>query len=144
MFADQILADKGRDVATIAPEATVSDALAELAEYNVGALVVSRDGVHLAGIVSERDIVRALARDGADALQTTIADLMKSDVATCEGRSDSAEMMSLMTERRFRHLPVVEDGRITGIISIGDVVKVRIDELANEREELVDYIRQGR
>lgn len=144
VFADQILANKGRDVATIAPEATVGEAVAELAEFNVGALVVSSDGVHLSGIISERDIVRALARDGSGVLERTIADLMQSDVATCDGHSDSTEMMSLMTERRFRHLPVIEDGQIVGIISIGDVVKVRIDELASEREELVGYIRQGR
>lgn len=144
MFADQILATKGRDVATIAPTATVTDAVAELAARNVGALVVSSDGSHLDGIVSERDVVRALARDGAAVLDMTVADLMKTNVATCEPRSDTEGMMALMTERRFRHLPVLENGRIAGIISIGDVVKVRIDELATEREELVDYIRQGR
>lgn len=144
MFADQILANKGRDVATIAPQASVSDALAQLAQHNVGALVVSTDGQSLEGIVSERDIVRSLASHGADALRMAVGDLMAADVATCEPRSDTEGMMELMTERRFRHLPVMDDGRICGIISIGDVVKVRIDELASEREDLVGYIRQGR
>ena len=144
MFADEILDEKGRTLATIAPEATVTEAAATLAEHNIGALVVSEDGETVVGIISERDIVRRLARDGAAALDATVADLMKTEVASCHGRADTEEMMSTMTAGRFRHLPVVDDGRLRGIISIGDVVKVRIGELATEREQLVDYIREGR
>lgn len=144
MFADQILDNKGRDVATIAPDATVADAVAALAEHNVGALVVSTDGEHLQGIISERDVVRALARDGAAALEQSVADLMAGEVATCDGRADTEGMMNVMTTGRFRHLPVMDGDRLSGIISIGDVVKVRIDELATEREQLVGYIQHGR
>ncbi len=144
MLADQILDSKGREVATIAPDATVADALAALAHHNVGALVVSSDGTSVTGIISERDIVRRLASDGVGAMSLAIRELMQSEVATCSGRADTEQIMNTMTEGRFRHMPVVEDGRLTGIISIGDVVKVRIGELANEREQLVGYIRDGR
>lgn len=144
MFADQILDEKGHDVATIDADATVAEAVAFLAEHNVGALVVSGDGRSVDGIISERDVVRALAATGAGVLQHKVAELMKSPVATCEGRADAGQIMDTMTAGRFRHLPVVKDGALTGIISIGDVVKVRITELASEREQLVGYIRDGR
>lgn len=144
MLADQILDSKGRGVATIAPDATVSDALSMLAEHNVGALVVSADGDAVDGIISERDVVRRMAADGAAALSFAVRDLMKTEVATCDGRADTEKIMNVMTDGRFRHMPVVEDGRLQGIISIGDVVKVRIGELATEKDQLVDYIRDGR
>ena len=144
MLADQILDSKGRVVATIAPDATVSDAVAMLAEHNVGALVVSADGAAVDGIISERDIVRRMAADGANTPGLTVRDLMKAEVATCDGRADTQKIMNVMTDGRFRHMPVVEDGRLQGIISIGDVVKVRIGELATEKEQLVGYIRDGR
>lgn len=144
MLADQILDAKGRDVATIAPDATVSAALSMLAEHNVGALVVSADGGAVDGIISERDIVRRMAGDGASALTLAVSELMKSEVATCDGRADTERIMGIMTDGRFRHMPVVENGRLQGIISIGDVVKVRIGELATEKDQLVDYIRDGR
>lgn len=144
MLADQILDEKGREVATIAPDDTVSSALAMLAQHNVGALVVSTDGATVEGILSERDVVRRLAADGAAAMDLAVRDLMKAEVATVDGRADTERIMNVMTEGRFRHMPVVEDGRLQGIISIGDVVKVRIGELATEREQLVDYIRDGR
>ncbi len=144
MLADQILDSKGRDVATIAPEATVNDAIAALAQHNVGALVVSSDGSSVTGIISERDIVRRLASIGPEAMSLAVRELMKAEVATCSGRADTEQIMNTMTEGRFRHMPVVEDDRLTGIISIGDVVKARIGELASEREQLVGYIRDGR
>ncbi len=144
MLADQILDAKGRDVAVIAPDATVADAVAVLAEHNVGALVVSSDGTTVSGILSERDVVRRLASGGSDAMAAAVRDLMKTEVATCTGRTDSEQIMDTMTNGRFRHMPVVDDGRLVGIISIGDVVKVRIGELASEREQLVGYIRDGR
>ncbi len=144
MLADQILDSKGREVATVAPDATVSDALAMLAQHNVGALVASADGSSVDGILSERDIVRRLAADGSAALDLAVRDLMKTEVATCDGRANTEQIMNVMTNGRFRHMPVVEDGALRGIVSIGDVVKVRIDELATEKDQLVDYIREGR
>lgn len=143
MLVDQILDSKGRAVATVAPDATVADAVAALAEHNVGALVVSSDGRTVEGIVSERDIVRGLA-SGPDVLGRVVRELMATDVSTCHGRSDVEEVMGAMTAGRFRHLPVVAGDELIGIISIGDVVKARIDELATETEQLVGYIREGR
>lgn len=143
MLVDRILDAKGRAVATVAPDATVADAVAALAEHNVGALVVSSDGSTVEGILSERDIVRGLAT-GTDVMERRVQDLMATDVSTCHGRSDIEELMSTMTSGRFRHLPVVDDGCLCGIISIGDVVKARIDELATETQQLVGYIRDGR
>lgn len=144
MLADQILDSKGREVATIAPDATVRAAAEALAGANVGALVVSPDGATLAGIVSERDIVRQLAVDGPSLLDQPVATIMRAEVHTCTGAENVDELMHRMTERRIRHLPVVADGALAGIISIGDVVKVRVDELETERSQLVDYIRTGR
>lgn len=144
MLVDQILAEKGRDVATVTPETTVADAVAALARHNVGALVVSVDGSSVDGILSERDVVRRIASDGGPALQLPVRDLMQAEVATCDGHADSEHVMNTMTNGRFRHLPVVADGKLAGIISIGDVVKVRITELATETEQLVGYIRDGR
>lgn len=144
MIVDQILAEKGRDVATVTPDTTVAGAVAALAQHNVGALVVSVDGSTVDGILSERDIVRRIAEVGGQALDQPVRDLMKAEVATCDGHADSEHVMNTMTEGRFRHLPVVADGKLAGIISIGDVVKVRITELATEAEQLVGYIRDGR
>ena len=144
MLAEQILASKGHDVATVSPTATVADALGQLAEHNVGALVVSDDGTHVGGIISERDIVRRLASDGQETLALQVAELMQAEVATIGARTDTEHIMSVMTEGRFRHIPVVEDDQLCGIISIGDVVKARISELATEKDQLVGYIRSGR
>lgn len=144
MLADQILARKGRDVATIGPDATITEALAELARRNVGALVVSSDGTTVDGILSERDVVRRLASDGADVLGRRVADVMVAEVTTCAGATSTPELMALMTDRRVRHVPVLAEGRLTGIVSIGDVVKTRVDELEAESRQLVDYIRTGR
>lgn len=143
MQVERILDSKGRAVATVAPGASVADAVVALAEHNVGALVVSTDGRTVEGIISERDIVRGLA-DGPDVLHRLVRDLMATDVSTCNGRSEIEELMATMTSGRFRHLPVVDEGGLSGIISIGDVVKARIDELATETQQLVGYIRDGR
>ena len=143
MLVDQILDAKGRDVATVAPDASIADAVRELAERNVGALVVSADGSSVDGIVSERDIVRQLASE-PDVLSRRVSELMVHDVATCDCRTGIDELMGTMTTRRFRHVPVVQDGRLCGIVSIGDVVKARIDELATETQQLVGYIQNGR
>ena len=142
MRAKDILERKGADVATVAPETTVRDAVAALARHNVGALVVSPDGSRVVGIMSERDVVRRLATDGAAVLDRPVEALMKRDVMTCAPTTSCDDLMETMTEGRFRHVPVVEDG-LVGIVSIGDVVKVRIDELATEREQLAGYIAGG-
>lgn len=143
MLVDQILDAKGREVATVAPDASIADAVRMLADLNVGALVVSADGSAVDGIVSERDIVRQLAA-GPDVLGRRVDELMVHDVETCTCRTDTEELMNTMTSRRFRHVPVVDGGRLCGIVSIGDVVKSRIDELATETQQLVGYIQNGR
>ena len=110
-----------------------------LAEYNIGALVVSADGAAVDGIVSERDVVRRLHADES-VLDAAVSTIMSSQVQTCEKDATVNELMSIMTERRFRHVPVVEDGRLTGIVSIGDVVKSRMSELEFERDQLDHYV----
>jgi len=143
VLVDQILDAKGREVATVAPDASIADAVRELASRNVGALVVSADGQAVDGIVSERDIVRRLASE-PDVLARRVDELMVHEVATCDSRTDTEELMNTMTAGRFRHVPVVDGGRLCGIVSIGDVVKSRIDELATETQQLVGYIQHGR
>jgi CBS domain-containing protein len=144
MQTDQILDRKGRDVATIAPDAAVRAAVEQLGSANVGALVVSADGTSVQGIVSERDVVRRLAAAGPTLLDEPVSSIMQADVFTCTGADPVDDLMHRMTEHRIRHLPVVDDGRLVGIISIGDVVKTHVDALEKEREQLVDYIRTGR
>jgi CBS domain-containing protein len=140
MNVQTILSAKGTEVATIAPSATLAEATEMLRARGFGALVVSADGTALDGIVSERDIVRALAADGVATLERKIATCMSSEVFTC-GPSDSIDaLMSMMTERRIRHLPVVDDNGLAGMISIGDVVKYRLGELERENDQLHDYI----
>jgi CBS domain-containing protein len=143
VLADQILERKGREVATILPDASVREAAEALAEANVGALVVSSEESALAGIVSERDIVRRLASDGPGLLDQPVSTIMRSELHTCAGTDHVDQLMHLMSEHRIRHLPVVDGGALVGIISIGDVVKTRVDELETEKEQLVDYIRTG-
>lgn len=143
MRASSILDSKGHEVATVAPDDTVREAVAALSRHNVGALVVSPDGDEVSGIISERDVVRRLATDGAAVLDRQVADIMKREVRTCEPSEHTDQLMETMTAGRFRHVPVLDDGRLIGIISIGDVVKVRIDELATEREQLEGYIAHG-
>ncbi|TYK45328.1 CBS domain-containing protein [Actinomadura decatromicini] len=135
-----ILRRKGDTVATVRPEATVRQLLAVLAEHNIGAVVVSPDGASIAGIVSERDVVRRMHERGAGLLDRPVSEIMTAEVRSC-GPGDLVEdLRRTMTEHRFRHVPVVEDGRLAGIVSIGDVVKSAIDELQSEREHLVGYI----
>jgi CBS domain-containing protein len=127
-------------VTTIAPDASIATAVALLRRHAIGALVVSRDGVAVDGILSERDIVIALADHGAAALDLSVAKLMSRDVITC-GRDDAiADLAALMTERRIRHLPVVDRGALVGIVSIGDVVKSRIDEVEGEASSMREFI----
>ncbi|WP_040778091.1 CBS domain-containing protein [Nocardia pneumoniae] len=143
MRISEILRRKGSDVATVAPDTTVRTLLAALAERNIGAVVVSPDGNAIAGIVSERDVVRSLHARGADLLDTPVSEIMTSDVRTCALDDRVDGLRRIMTEHRIRHLPVVHEGRLVGIVSIGDVVKSAISELATEREHLVEYL-QGR
>jgi CBS domain-containing protein len=135
-----ILDRKGAGVATIPPDATVIDALRALADHDVGALVVSAAGDTVDGIISERDIVRRLAEDGQAALTAPVKDVMTADVRTCGPDETSDAVMEVMTTHRGRHLPVVVDGRLAGIVSIGDVVKAQIDELTFEKESMQSYI----
>ena len=137
-----VLRGKGGAVVTINPDATVTELLAGLAEHNIGAMVVvGPDGVK--GIVSERDVVRQLHANGASTLELPVEKIMTSVVSTC-AKSDTVDSLTLlMTEHRVRHAPVVTDGRLGGIVSIGDVVKNRIDELETERAALTDYITGG-
>lgn len=141
MNVQSILGVKGTDIVTISSGASLADAVQTMRDASVGALVVSDDGAHIAGIVSERDVVRALANHGASVLGRPVSSAMSADVVTCR-RGDSVEsLMRSMTERRIRHLPVVDDdGVLGGIISIGDVVKSRLGELESENRHLVDYI----
>lgn len=138
---DVIHAKGSQGVVTIDPGATVRELVALLAEHNVGALVVSEDGERVAGIVSERDVVRRLHAD-AGVLDSPVSSIMTTEVRTCAGEDALTDLMQLMTEHRIRHVPVVADGRLTGIISIGDVVKNRIGELEFERDQLDHYVHQ--
>ena len=138
----EVIAGKAiKDVVTVRPEATVRDLLALLAEHNIGAAVVSTDGTSVDGIVSERDIVRRLNGNDA-ALGSTVSDIMTSDVRTCDVSSSLDDVRNTMTQGRFRHLPVVEDGKLVGVISIGDVVKAHIDQVEFERDQLDSYVHQ--
>ncbi|WP_433192385.1 CBS domain-containing protein [Nocardia sp. CA-107356] len=136
----EILRRKGSEVATVVPETTVRTLLCTLAEHNIGAVVVSPDGNRIVGIVSERDVVRSLHARGAALLDTPVSEIMTVDVRTCEPDDRVDGLRSTMTEHRIRHLPVVHDGRLIGIVSIGDVVKSAISELATERQHLVEYV----
>jgi len=137
-----VLRSKGTEVATISPTATVSELLAELSENNIGAMVVLADD-GIAGIVSERDIVRRLHERGSAALRAPVSEIMTTAVATCTPDETVDHLTVLMTERRIRHVPVVSNGRLAGIVSIGDVVKSRMDELEHAQEQLQAYIVQG-
>jgi CBS domain-containing protein len=140
MRISDILRVKGNEVVTVAPDMSVEGLIAELARHRIGAVVVSRDGTAVEGIVSERDIVRALAEHGPAVLSQPVSKIQTTQVrpVTPEARLEDVER--LMTDRRFRHVPVVINDRLAGVVSIGDVVKNRIDELEAERTTLADYI----
>jgi CBS domain-containing protein len=143
MNVTTILSAKGRDVATIAPTATVADAVKLLTERKIGALIITGAGGRITGIVSERDIVRALARHGTGALQSPLNEVMTRKVVTCGPNDSIANLMELMTSGKFRHLPVMDADRLAGIVSIGDVVKSRLAELEFEQTALRDYIQSA-
>ncbi len=140
MLVRHIVSVSGADVATTRPDATIADAAKLLKERNVGALVITTVDGRLAGILSERDLVRGLPDHGADLLALKVKDRMTAEVTTCSPDDRVDGIMKLMTEGRFRHLPVVEDGKLVGIVSIGDVVKSRLEELESETTTLREYI----
>jgi CBS domain-containing protein len=144
VYVRQILEDKGTVVDTVVTAATLTDVANLLAAHGVGALVVSDDGETIAGIVSERDLARAIAATGAAALDLPVTDAMTSEVTTCAPNDTLESLMETMTLERIRHLPVTVDGRLAGIISIGDVVKHRLAELQSESKVLHDYLYTGR
>jgi CBS domain-containing protein len=141
MTVQAILSRKGNDVVTAEPSTSVAQAVKILAAKRIGAVVVTDGQGRIVGILYERDIVRAFAERGATALAAPIVEVMTRDVITCGIRDAVAEIMERMTNGRFRHVPVVDQGQLVGIISIGDVVKTRVDEMEQETVALRDYIR---
>jgi CBS domain-containing protein len=139
----QVLRNKGAEVATIAPGASIAELLDGLAGQNIGAMVVVGGAGEVVGIVSERDVVRKLHEHGPEVLRMSVSGIMTAIVATCDPDSSVDDLSELMTENRVRHIPVLEHGRLAGIVSIGDVVKIRMEELQTERQLLQAYITQG-
>ena len=144
MRITDVLRVKGTRVVTVTPDTTVRQLLAVLAEHGIGAVIVSADGTSVDGIASERDIVRAFAKRGAAAMSEPVTAIYTAEVHTVTPETQIEEVMRMMTERRVRHAPVVLDGGLRGLVSIGDVVKNRIDELETERAALTDYITSAR
>lgn len=144
MLVRFILQNKGSGVATVRRAVSVAEAADELWAKRIGALVVSQDGIGIEGIISERDIVRAIAQLGTAVLQLPVSEIMTHEVLTCSLDDTVDSLMALMTRRRVRHLPVMSDGALVGLVSIGDVVKYRVEELELEAEVLHDYIVNGR
>jgi CBS domain-containing protein len=137
-----VLRGKGSNVCTIDPDAPVSELLTMLVDHNIGAVVVM-SGDTVVGIVSERDVVRGVHRESGALLATTVREIMSAEVVSCVPEDAVDNLMRTMTERRFRHVPVLVDGKLAGIVSIGDVVKVRIGELEDERAHLHSYLAAG-
>ena len=144
MNVEYILARKGREVKTVRPNISLGDALQRLRAERIGALVVSETGADLVGILSDRDILDAIADHGTDVLGESVGSVMTAKVFTCSRDARVSAIMALMTDRRIRHVPVVEeDGRLCGMISIGDVVKHRLDEIEGEADALREYVRSA-
>ena len=140
MLISEILKRKGNDVATTTPDSSIRSVVDLLASRKIGALVVSTDGSTIDGIISERDLVRGLNADDASLMERTAGDLMTVDVICCTPACTIDDLMNQMTHGRFRHVPILDDGVIAGIVSIGDVVNAKLDELETERQHLTDYI----
>lgn len=143
MHVTAILREKGRAVETAGPDVTVMEVARRLAAKKIGAIVITHRDGSVAGIVSERDIIRALATEGAASLEWPVSEVMTRNVHSCRESDTTDRLMSMMTARRFRHLPVIEDGVLSGIISIGDVVKHRVAEVEMEATAMRDYIATG-
>ena len=140
MIVNRILSLKGREVATIEPGRSLSEAARVLAERRIGALLIVDGDRPVTGIISERDIVRAVAMHGAKALDEPVSRFMTEKVVTCTGETSINDVMELMTQQKFRHIPIVESGRLSGIVSIGDVVKLRLEEVEAETQAIKEYI----
>lgn len=144
MLVQQIMAAKASDrVVTIEPEARLTDAAQVLAAERIGTLIVTEDGRTAAGVLSERDIVRELGRRGSVCMDDRVSDIMTRNIVTCTRKETAVDVMRKMTDGRFRHMPVVEDGIFVGIVTLGDVIKARLDELAMENESLEEMIKGG-
>jgi CBS domain-containing protein len=139
----QILKSKGRAVATARPDATLGEVIGKLAQKRIGAIVIVGDNGEVAGILSERDVIRRLGERGAEALQEQASQIMTTAVITCQESSTLDELMELMTQGRFRHVPVIEDGALVGIVSIGDIVKNHIAEVEMEVSAMRGYFATG-
>ena len=139
-----LLQAKGSSVVTVGPDVTTADVVAVLAQHRIGAVVVSADGERIDGVLSERDVVRALASAGPSALDEPVSRWMTTEVVSCQLDTTVEELMSTMTDRRIRHVPVLVDGVLAGVVSIGDVVKDRISALEQETQVLHDYIANPR
>lgn len=144
MRVGEVLRAKSAMTVTISPLATLHQAAATLLEHRIGALIVLDEKAAVIGILSERDIVSSIARAGADALGTLVRDAMSSDVVTCSSDENVEQLMSLMTDHRIRHVPVLDGSALIGVVSIGDVVKHRISEVTDESKVLADYMGLGR
>lgn len=140
MNVERLLADKGGEVFSVQPHRTLGEAVRTLSQKRIGAVIVMGADGALVGILSERDIIRALGESGAAALDTPVSSVMTAKVVTCRLQTSIDELMETMTSGRFRHVPVVEDGRVIGIISIGDVVKHRVAAIEAESRAMRDYI----
>ena len=142
MKISDVLRGKGTGVVTVAPDSTVIDLLATLTEHRIGAVVVSAGEGSVDGIVSERDVVRRLHKSGTDILEGPVSEIMTGEVHTCGEQDAVSDLESRMTERRIRHVPVLNDGKLIAIVSIGDIVKCHIRDLSAERDQLEAYINQ--
>lgn len=143
MRAKELLGDKGQDVITVSPNATIDDAITVLADKNIGAVLVSSGDGKIDGIISERDIVRVLSGAPTGFRETSVADVMTRDVFTKTPEASIDELLDMMTEKRIRHVPITEGGKLIGLLSIGDVVKHRIRQAVGEAEALKSYITTG-
>jgi CBS domain-containing protein len=143
MNVASILKSKGRAVSTVRPDATLLDVTKKLAPKKIGAVVVVGENGHVAGIISERDIIRAVSDHGPQALSLMVSEAMTRMVVSCQETSELDELMEMMTKGRFRHLPVIEDGALVGIISIGDVVKFHVAEVQMEVSAMRNYLATG-
>lgn len=143
MTVHRILSGKPQNLHTVTGKSTVAEAVDRLAQANVGALIVSDDGVRLDGILSERDVIRRLSKFGAGILDKPVSSLMTTTVVTCSPANSVVEVMQAMTNGRFRHMPVVENGVLKGVVSIGDVVKYRMDEVEHEADQMRQFITGG-
>ena len=140
MKLEDVIRSKGNSVVTISPTATVAELVSLMADNNIGAVVVSSDGRHISGVISERDVVRGLAGAGHGLLESTVADLMTGDVVVGHLEDRIEDTAHTMTHKRVRHIPIEVDGELAAIVSIGDVVKYRIDQLTDERNHLLGYL----